>query len=341
LPNELNKPKEISFTVSNAQAGQRLDLFLAQADATLSRSQVKRVVEEGNVLVNGILPKPSQLLKEGDIVSLTLKPAKEAVAVAQDIPLNIVYEDEAIIVVNKPAGMVVHPAPGNPDNTLVNALLFHCKNLSGIGGVIRPGIVHRLDKGTSGLIVAAKTDEAHRSLSTQFENHEVHKTYQALVWGDVKGNQGEIIMAVGRHPVNRKKMSTKSRRGKGALTLWKVRERYGIATLLDVEIKTGRTHQIRVHLSERGYPLIGDDVYGRTSKGRVLREPALKEKIKALDRQALHAAKLSFLHPVSGERVVFTSQMPQDLVDLCEKLRVFSQPKDDNKIRQSWKNKLR
>jgi 23S rRNA pseudouridine1911/1915/1917 synthase len=338
---ELTKAKEINLIISRAHSGQRLDVFLAQSDAKLSRSRIKRLVEEGDVLVNGILPKPSQQLREGDTINLKIKPAEEAIAVAQNIPLDIVYEDDAIIVVNKPAGIVVHPAPGNPDNTLVNALLFHCKNLSGIGGVIRPGIVHRLDKGTSGLIVAAKTDEAHRSLSSQFENHEVHKTYQALVWGDVKGNQGEIIMAVGRHPVNRKKMSTKSRRGKDALTLWKVRERYGAATLLDVEIKTGRTHQIRVHLSERGYPLIGDDVYGRTSRGRALREPALKEKIKALDRQALHAAKLSFLHPVSGERVVFTSQMPQDLADLCENLRVFSQPKDDNKIRQSWKNKLR
>ncbi len=241
--------KEIRFTVGGDQGGQRLDVFLAQNNSALSRSQVKHAVEEGDVLVNGILPKPSQLLKEGDIIVLAIKQAKEAVASAQNIPLDIVYEDEAVIVVNKPAGMVVHPAPGNPENTLVNALLFHCHDLSGIGGVIRPGIVHRLDKGTSGLIVAAKTDDAHRHLSAQFENHEVHKTYRVLVWGDVKGNQGEILLPVGRHSTDRKKMSTKSKRGKSALTLWKVRERYGTATLLDVEIKTGRTHQIRVHLS--------------------------------------------------------------------------------------------
>jgi 23S rRNA pseudouridine1911/1915/1917 synthase len=314
--------KEIRFTVSRNQSGQRLDVFLAQGDAAISRSQVKRVVEEGDVLVNGIVPKVSQRLKEGDIISLNLKPAKEAVASAQNIPLNIVYEDEAIIVVNKPAGMVVHPAPGNPENTLVNALLFHCQNLSGIGGVARPGIVHRLDKDTSGLIVAAKNDDAHRNLSSQFEKHDVHKIYRALVWGDVKGNSGEIVLPVGRHTTNRKKMSTKSKRGKSALTLWKVRERYGMATLLDVEIKTGRTHQIRVHLSDRGYPVIGDAVYGSaTNKMRNIANPALKLQLKALTRQALHAAQLSFIHPLKHERVVFTAAMPEDMAALCELFR--------------------
>ena len=314
--------KEIRFTVSRNQRGRRLDVFLAQGDAVLSRSQVKRVVEEGDVLVNGIVPKVSQRLKEGDIISLNLKPAKEAIASAQNIPLNIVYEDEAIIVVNKPAGMVVHPAPGNPENTLVNALLFHCQNLSGIGGVVRPGIVHRLDKGTSGLIVAAKSDDAHRNLSAQFENREVHKTYRVLVWGDMKGNQGEILLPVGRHATNRKKMSTKSKRGKSALTLWKVRERYGTATLLDVEIKTGRTHQIRVHLSDRGYPVIGDTVYGSaTNKIRAISDPMLKISLKSLNRQALHAAQLSFIHPLKRERVVFTAEMPEDMATLCALFR--------------------
>jgi 23S rRNA pseudouridine1911/1915/1917 synthase len=314
--------KEIRFTVNRNQRGQRLDVFLTQNDAALSRSQVKRVVEEGDVLVNGIVPKVSQRLKEGDIISLHLKPAKEAIASAQDIPLSIVYEDEAIIVVNKPAGMVVHPAPGNPENTLVNALLFHCRNLSGIGGVVRPGIVHRLDKGTSGLIVAAKTDDAHRNLSAQFENHEVHKTYRVLVWGDMRGNQGEILLPVGRHATDRKKMSTKSKRGKSALTLWKVRERYGLATLLDVEIKTGRTHQIRVHLSDRGYPVIGDTVYGSTTnKIRAISDPLLKTSLKSLNRQALHAAQLSFIHPLKRERVVFTAEMPADMTALCELFR--------------------
>jgi len=314
---------------------------MAQKDTGLSRSQVKHVVEEGDVLVNGLVPKVSQKLKEGDIVELTLKPAKEAVAVAQNIPLDIVYEDETIIVVNKPAGMVVHPALGNPDNTLVNALLFHCKNLSGIGGVIRPGIVHRLDKGTSGLIVVAKTDEAHRNLSTQFEKHEVHKTYQVLVWGDVKGNTGEIFLPVGRHTTDRKKMSTKSKCGKEALTLWKARERYGIATLLDVEIKTGRTHQIRVHLSSRGYGVIGDSVYGGSGKMRDIKNAELKNALKKLNRQALHAAKLSFLHPVTGQRVIFAAEMPDDLRELCQALRKFAGVNPAEGIKTNWKDALK
>lgn len=341
MSSELNKSKEISFTAGRAESGQRLDVFLAQTETGLSRSQVKNIVEEGDVLVNGLVPKVSQKLKEGDIVELTLKPAKEAVAAAQNITLDIVYEDEAIIVVNKPAGMVVHPAAGNPDNTLVNALLFHCKNLSGIGDVIRPGIVHRLDKGTSGLIVAAKTDEAHRSLSSQFEKHEVHKTYQTLVWGDVKGNTGEIFLPVGRHASDRKKMSTKSKRGKDALTLWKVRERYGIITLLDVEIKTGRTHQIRVHLSSRGYGVIGDSVYGGSAKMLDIKNAALKNALKKINRQALHAAKLSFLHPVTGQRVIFAAQMPDDLREICQELRRFANINPAEDVHKNWKDALK
>lgn len=338
---ETEQSEKIRFTIDKSHAGQRLDVFLAQKDTGLSRSQVKHVVEEGDVLVNGLAPKVSQKLKDGDVVELTLKPPKEAIAVAQNIPLDIVYEDEAIIVVNKPAGMVVHPAVGNPDQTLVNALLFHCKNLSGIGGVIRPGIVHRLDKGTSGLMVAAKTDAAHRNLSTQFEKHEVHKTYQVLVWGDVKGNAGEIFLPVGRHTNDRKKMSTKSRHGKDALTLWKARERYGIATLLDVEIKTGRTHQIRVHLSSRGYGVIGDSVYGGSEKMRDIKDAELKNALKKLNRQALHAAKLSFLHPVTSQRVIFTAEMPDDLQEICQALRTFAGVNPAEGINKNWKDALK
>ncbi len=315
---------EINFIVNENQSGQRLDVFLPQNDPSLSRSQVKRAIEEGDVLVNAITPKPSQRLKEGDVIRLTLRPAQETTAIPQEIPLNIVYEDAAIIVVNKEAGMVVHPAPGNYDQTLVNALLFHCHDLSGIGGVVRPGIVHRLDKGTSGLIVVAKTDEAHRKLTDQFVRHDVHKTYRAIVWGDIKGNHGEIILPVGRHPGDRKKMSTKSKRGRDAITLWKAKERYGLATLLDVEIMTGRTHQIRVHLADRGYPVIGDAVYGNASKIRAVTDAALKAQLKALDRQALHAAKLSFLHPSSNDRIVFTAEMPEDMASLCAQLSRFA-----------------
>jgi len=324
MPAETNSGNSASqsFTVNRSQNGQRLDIFLAQNDSTLSRSQVKRAIEEGDVLVNGTSPKAGQRLKEGDIIILRRKPAREPVAVPQEIPLSIIYEDAAVIVVNKQAGMVVHPAPGSYDQTLVNALLFHCRDLSGIGGVLRPGIVHRLDKGTSGLLVAAKSDAAHRILAAQFASHDqVHKTYRALVWGDVKGNHGEIILPVGRHPGDRKKMSTKSRRGRDALTLWTVRERYGVATLLDVEIKTGRTHQIRVHLADRGYPVVGDTVYGNAAKINTVRDAALKARIRSLNRQALHAARLSFLHPASGERVFFTAEMPEDMAGLCQALR--------------------
>lgn len=338
---EIEPFRDLSFIVNPEQADLRLDVFLAQADASFSRSQIKNAIEEGDVTVNGKPPKVSQHLKAGDVVELHLEAAIDALAIPQDIPLNIIYADASIIVINKPAGMVVHPAPGNPDNTLVNALLFHCHDLSGIGGVLRPGIVHRLDKETSGLIVAAKSDEAHRSLSAQFEKHEVHKKYIALVWGNVKGQSGEIFLPVGRHPVDRKKMSTKSRRGKDALTLWKVRERYGTATLLDVEIKTGRTHQIRVHLTERGYPLIGDMVYGSPSKLQTIKDAALKSQLKLFQRQALHATQLSFLHPQSGERVVFTAPLPEDMENLRALFRAASPAPDGNTGLLNWKDKLK
>jgi 23S rRNA pseudouridine1911/1915/1917 synthase len=335
----VGQPEEIKFSVDQSSCGQRLDIFLAQSVAALSRSQVKYAIEEGDVLVNNQTPKAGQKLKEGDVVILHKKPPVEAKAVPQEIPLDIVYEDEAVIVVNKPAGMVVHPAPGNPDKTLVNALLFHCRNLSGIGGVLRPGIVHRLDKDTSGLIVAAKSDDAHRSLSTQFEKHDVHKKYLALVWGDVKGSHGEIAAAVGRHPIHRQKMSTQSRHGRRALTLWKVRERYGAVTLLEIEIKTGRTHQIRVHLSSIGYPVVGDPVYGNTSRIKAVADAELKAKLKAFNRQALHAAQLSFIHPVRNERMVFTTDPPPEMIDLFDALRAKSPPARQNN--QHWKEKLK
>ena len=338
---ENQESRNRSFTVGPGQAGLRLDVFLSQADPAFSRSQIKYAIEEGDALVNGRAPKASQHLKAGDRVDLHLEPAVEATAVAQDIPLNIVYEDSFIIIVNKPAGMVVHPAPGNPDQTLVNALLFHCRDLSGIGGFLRPGIVHRLDKETSGLIVAAKTDDAHRKLSAQFESRLVQKKYMALVWGDVRGEKGESVLPVGRHPKDRKKMSTKSRHGRDALTLWKVRERYTAATLLEVEIKTGRTHQIRVHLSERGYPVIGDAVYGVASKGQTVKNAALKAGVKALSRQALHAAELSFLHPQSGERMVFTAPLPQDLENLLHLFRAALPGPAKQTGLQTWKDALR
>lgn len=338
---ENESSRDLSFTVNPGQEGLRLDVFLAQADEAFSRSQIKNAIEDGDVTVNGKEPKVSQHLRAGDLVVIHLEAAVEAVAVPQDIPLNIVYEDASIIVINKPAGMVVHPAPGNPDQTLVNALLYHCHDLSGIGGVLRPGIVHRLDKETSGLIVAAKSDEAHRKLSLQFEHHDVHKKYLALVWGDVKGASGEIVLPVGRHPGDRKKMSTRSKRGKDALTLWKVRERYGTATLLDIEIKTGRTHQIRVHLAERGYPVIGDGVYGNASKIQMIKNAGLKAEILALQRHALHAAELSFIHPQSRDRIVFSAALPEDLEKLRAAFRACTPGDAADSGLQNWKDRLK
>jgi 23S rRNA pseudouridine1911/1915/1917 synthase len=329
------------FWVNPEQEGLRLDVFLAKANSSFSRSQIQAAIEDGDVALNGKAFKAGRRLKAGDKVELKIKPAVEAVAVAQEISLNIVYEDAFLIVVNKPAGMVVHPAPGNPDNTLVNALLFHCQDLSGIGGILRPGIVHRLDKETSGLIVAAKSDDSHRRLSAQFAKRDVFKKYAALVWGDVKGASGDIFLSVGRHPKDRKKMSTKSRHGKEALTLWKVRERFGLATLLDIEIKTGRTHQIRVHLSERGWPVIGDAVYGSPAKCQNVKNAALKAQIKSLSHQMLHAAELSFLHPQSQERMVFTAPFPEDMQGLIDRLRQESPASTENAFFRNWKDALR
>ena len=252
---------------------------------------------------------------------MTIPAPKPAGALPEDIPLRIVHEDPFLLVVDKPAGMVVHPAAGHSGGTLVNALLHHCRDLSGIGGVLRPGIVHRLDKETSGLLVVAKSDEAHRGLAGQFKRREVRKTYQAIVYGDPKTDGGRIEAPVGRHPTDRKRMSTQSRRGKGAATVWRVRERFGAFSLLEVEIETGRTHQIRVHLADIGHPVVGDRIYGGAGRSRTVADPGVRARIRALDRQALHARRLSFAHPVTGEALQFTAPLPEELASLCASLR--------------------
>lgn len=298
----------------------RLDVFLARQDIALSRSQVQRLIDEKRVQVNDGLEKAGYKLRAGDTVALTQEDPKEYAVLPEEIPLNIVYEDPSVIVVDKPAGMVVHPAAGHSQGTLVHALLHHCRDLSGIGGVLRPGIVHRLDKDTSGLIVAAKSDAAHQELAKQFKEHLVKKRYRALVFGDVEGDEGVLNSPVGRHPSDRKKMSTASRRGKEALTRWKVAERYGVLTLLDVEIETGRTHQIRVHLHAAGHPLLGDSVYGQSSKRlQTIQDPLLRSKLRGMKRQALHAGGLEFRHPVTREHLEFVSQLTEDM----ERVRVF------------------
>lgn len=310
------------FRVSPAESGERLDVFLSKKEVCLTRSQVKRVVDEGQVLVNGLEVKPACRLKYGDMVVVRMEAPEECDLAPEAIPLDIIYEDPHLLVLNKPSGMVVHPAAGNRSGTLVNALLFHCRDLSGIGGIKRPGIVHRLDKNTSGLMVIAKSDEAHTGLAKQFKEHLVKKIYRVLVHGDMKGNEGTIDLSIGRHPVDRKKMSTNSRRGKESLTRWSVEERYTIATLLAVRIETGRTHQIRVHLSATGYPVIADAVYGNSKKRiEAVRDNLLQVAMRRLRRQALHSSELCFHHPVTGDSMVFSSPLPDDMEHLCRELR--------------------
>jgi 23S rRNA pseudouridine1911/1915/1917 synthase len=314
--------KHNQFTVSVNEGGMRLDVFLARQDIALSRSQAQRLIDEKKVRVNDGTEKASFKLRPGDTVILAQEAPKDYHVLPEDIPLSIVYEDPSIVVVDKPAGMVVHPAAGHFQGTLVNALLHHCRDLSGIGGFLRPGIVHRLDKDTSGLIVVAKSDSAHQELAKQFKEHLVRKIYKALVFGDMEGDEGIIDSPVGRHPVDRKIMSTKSRRGKEALTRWNVAERYGILTLLDVEIETGRTHQIRVHLHSAGHPVLGDNVYGNSAKRlQNIHEPLLRSKLREMKRQALHAWKLEFHHPATRQHLQFVSHLPRDMERVCVFLR--------------------
>lgn len=324
---------ERCFTVAAGEEGQRLDLFLTQKEPSLSRSRIQKAIDEGDVLVNGGKVRAGRKIKAGDVVALALPEAKPSGVLPEAIDLKILYEDESLLVVDKPAGMVVHPAAGHAGGTLVNALLHHCRDLSGIGGVLRPGIVHRLDRDTSGLMVVAKTDEAHRSLAAQFKRHEVQKSYQALVYGEPKKSGGRIESAVGRHPSDRKKMSTRSRRGRNAVSVWRVREGYGVAALLSVDIETGRTHQIRVHLTELGHPVVGDSVYGGAGRIRTVDDAPARARMKAQGRQALHAWRLGFTHPVTGEKMQFVSPLPDDIAGLCAFLRErfgARQPEGDN-----------
>ena len=307
------------YMVGQDEQGLRLDVYLSRRDPTLSRSQARRLIDDGDALVDGKAVRASHRLRTGEKVSLRKPPPVPSEIVPEEIPLDIRFEDDAILVVDKPAGMVVHPAAGNFRGTLVNALQFHCRSLSGIGGVMRPGIVHRLDKGTSGLMVIAKSDEAHRHLSEQFKRRLVSKHYTALVHGNVRQDEGVVDAPVGRHPVERKKMSTASRRGKAALTRWRVLERFGAFTLLAAKIETGRTHQIRVHLSALGHPVVGDSVYGGSK--RLVESPALRAVLKKLSRQALHAGRLSFAHPVTGKEMTFESSPPEDMAEVIRVLR--------------------
>ncbi|MBW6510859.1 MAG: RluA family pseudouridine synthase [Desulfuromonadaceae bacterium] len=303
------------------QPPERIDRFLARTLPELSRSQLKKLIDDGQVIIDGSTIKAGTKLKGGETLSVTLPEPVPTQTLPQAIPLTILYEDPVLIVIDKPAGLVVHPAAGHGDGTLVNALLHHCDDLSGVGGELRPGIVHRLDKDTSGVLVAAKNDAAHQSLAQQFSEHRVNRRYQALIHGILPTPRGTIDQPIGRHPTQRKKMSGKGRGGRRAVTHWKVLRSYedDRLSLVELRLETGRTHQIRVHLAEYNHPLVGDQTYGRDPR-KCVKDEHLCALIRALGRQALHARLLGFSHPLTGEYCEFTSPLPTDMARLVDYL---------------------
>jgi 23S rRNA pseudouridine1911/1915/1917 synthase len=312
--------KTATFVYPAGSESMRTDLFVSNMLEGETRAAVQRLVESGNVLVDGHPVRSSLKLKGGEQVTVKIPAPVQAEPKPELIPLEVLYEDHDLIVINKPAGLVVHPGPGNSSGTLVNALLAHCSDLSGVGGELRPGIVHRLDKGTSGVLVAAKNDRAHQALSDQFHVHSVKRIYQALVFGNPAEETGKIEGIIGRHPTERLRQSGKAKNGKHAVTRWRVKERYGRITLMELRLETGRTHQIRVHLTEAGFPLLGDPLYPDGGRVNNLTDTRLKKMIMSLGRQALHARTLGFIHPVTGEYLEFSTPMPEDLQALCDYL---------------------
>lgn len=299
-----------AYHIGESAAGRRADVALAQA-AGVARAQARRWIDEGHVRINAATCRAAQRVRAGDVLEADPPAPVPASAAAEPIALAIVYEDADLVVVDKPAGLVVHPAPGHPRGTLVNALLHHCADLAGVGGTLRPGIVHRLDKGTSGVMVIAKHDAALAALATQWRRHDIERTYLALVRGTPAAAGGRIEGAIGRHPRDRKRMSVATRRGRAAVTHWTVRQPFARSgcSLLELRPETGRTHQLRVHLASAGLPILGDPVYGRAHT------PGID-----LERPALHAAVLGFLHPVRRERLRFEAPLPPDLARAIETL---------------------
>ena len=308
-----------TFSISDENAGERLDAFLANHIEGWSRARLQQLIEDGEVLVNGRAIKSSYKLRANDQIEVELTPSPVARFVAEDIPIEVVFEDDELIVVNKPAGMVVHPAAGVPSGTLANALAFHFQQLSQFGGAARPGIVHRLDRGTSGLLVVAKTEPAHEHLANQFRAREVFKSYLALVHGQMEKSNGQIDQPIARDPRNRTRMAV-VRGGREALSLFRLREGYDRFTLLDVELKTGRTHQIRVHLGWIKHPVVGDEVYGG-GRDKTVTDPVIRSAIGKLQRQFLHAERLAFRHPRTREKLRFTAPLPAELTQLLDLIR--------------------
>lgn len=301
--------ESLSFNVLNEDAGIRIDIFLSEKIGDMSRSHIQKLIGENNIWVNNKITRSNYKIRCGDIIKIVIPEPVKLDLIPEDIDLDILYEDKDIAVVNKPQGMVVHPAAGNYTGTLVNALLKRCSNLSSINGVIRPGIVHRIDKDTSGVLVIAKNDNSHKHLAEQIKNHSVKRIYIAIVEGIIKCDEGTVNEPLGRHPVERKKMAVVSRNGRKAITHYRVLERYRENTLIEARLETGRTHQIRVHMAYIGHPLVGDPVYGYK-----------KQKFK-LEGQALHAKTLGFIHPTTGEYMEFTAPLPDYFESLLKKLK--------------------
>lgn len=319
-----------AFTIiaGESDAGRRLDSAVALHISNCSRSLAADLIATQRILVDGQPRKPGYRVKSGDSIQGRIPAPAKVDFEPEPIPIDIIYQDAQIAVVNKPPGLVVHPAPGHTGGTLVNALLYHCPDLGAIGGEIRPGIVHRLDKDTSGTMVIAKNSAAHEELSRQFKSREVEKKYLTLVYGELPSDAGTIQLPIGRHPRDRKRMSTTTRKGRDAETLWKVRERFDGITLLELNLKTGRTHQIRVHCATIGYPVVGDPVYRPRKLFANLNNrlpklsPPVVSVLKSISRQMLHAWQLGFSHPTEKKFLTFESRLPPDMTGLLDFLRI-------------------
>lgn len=297
------------FIVPEAAQSERLDVFLVRVMENMSRSHIQKLILEGNIRVNARQVKANYKLQSGETVTCVIPEAKTVEIIPEDIALDILYEDEYVIVINKPRGMVVHPAVGNYSGTLVNALLEHCEDLSGINGEVRPGIVHRLDKDTSGVMVAAKNDLAHLSLTEQIKSRTASRRYLAIVYGNIKEEKGVVNAPIGRHSVDRKKMAVTFGNSKEAITNFHVLERFGNFTLVECKLKTGRTHQIRVHMAYIGHPVVGDPKYGPERRSF------------SIKGQALHSTELTFVHPATGKTMVFYAPLPEDMNKILMELR--------------------
>jgi 23S rRNA pseudouridine1911/1915/1917 synthase len=314
----MHDPSVFTILVDASDSGKRLDLLVASRIPDCSRSVAANLIRNGKIKVQGDAKKPGYRTKTGDEICGHIPLPEPVLFKPEPIPIDILYEDDDIIVVNKPPGLVVHPAPGHYSGTLVNALLYHCPDLEGIGGEIRPGIVHRLDKDTSGVLVVAKNGRAHHNLALQFKLRRVKKEYLALVHGKMESDSGTILLPIGRHPVDRKKMSTRSRKSRVAETIWQVKEKFDKATLVELNLKTGRTHQIRVHFAAINHPIVGDPVYGGRKAGKKVEYG--KNLFISVSRQMLHARRLGFTHPVTQKTLSFEAPIPPDIENVLKKL---------------------